>query len=1382
MALVVSRPAPSLQQATDNSTHVWQRDLQSLFNNAKDRFPDVLWDVLPDDNPDPPPNPEQVWGHKAIVYARAPPSFQARYFSFRPAPIASPGPYFPSTYPAQSALSLTLDVELQSRSPSPAFRPASPSPSTTQNGVMHLTTSINPTLFSKELEYLYTGKGFGEAFEFLFDSKEHRHREEGDAEESRIDKLRKDLVFMWRSRLYSDVRVVIEGSASSHHENTAAVFSTHRFILVSRCSYFHTALLAWPGAAKDDNAEPETLTLPSPPFTPPALHFILGFIYTGTLIFSNRSYDLDTGFHILRSAMYLGIDTLHDEIQARLVQEMLHGLYHAFLEFAEYERVTGGKWGVGGCRCRQCARRIPRVIEFALLDDVRNPHLERGARRALVGLYGEGWATPEFSRLDKKVRDTALKGVAKRTTPLNIFPLLFATDAALKKLETMVEPWVDIVTDMIRDARKVIDQVLCSQADECFEQAEWLELMEANGARFEDGEKVECIMESVRRGFSDKSAGTLYQNLFKTLVSSILLRAHPTDVNATMLTSTSHIYVQVEETRVELLRWMRKTLGREIEVPVDDLTTPPSPSAKGSPSRSGLRSTGKSDGDGDTISMHSLRTSVLNRNMAKHHVTPTRREPTHSSGASVRSVTRSVHSTTSRASTVSSVGPSPRRSTPSLGLRPDSKLTPSASSSQSSSPVALTTPTSESSDHSPTSSTAGSSTTAGQRSAARLTRNGPDSSSRPKSLAPSVSSAKSRASTIRKTNSTTTPTPSLRVTPVISRPSSSVSNNSTSEGSSAFKSAKSEQSTAFKTAKSELSSDYALRPRKVSSSSTVSAVSTKTTPSSPKVATRPRRTSAASVSSTTSTVARAKRAGAGNDSTKLSPSANRTASNASIRSTASASPSTLKKVTVRKSVAGSLKNGEPEKTKVPPLPATTKGKGKAYAEGKPKDTTGPQAKGDNTNTKTKESMKRKSSAETITKSSGVVAPPLPSLPADILLPEPRGAMLEVGIPCIISSKRARFRALARYIGEVEGETGPWVGVEVPMGDAWPGDKLDARQWNDGTWGGIRYFDLAGIGSDWDYGEEKASRRRRTDWIANLGRDKGLKREGEQLSIDRAKRFRSVSPAVSDVTTAESRAIAIGARSVDRQSLRAEPAASKTGDGAVSGRTKHLHIAATRHQPDPSLRTYPAIGDIAETFCIGADKRPGDAAGASAEQRKPKHRGDIEDGDPAPKDRSSLEAANLSHSSGRGGAGNIRFSDSVPRPITDGPDDFSVTRGREPRPPSEQNVPVYIGRGGAGNIRSPSRNGAPNPAESAAIKEHEKGLIRHADEARAANFQSSGRGGVGNMTRSNSHSHSRSRSRGPNATVNTLSATRSIDSHSKASLEEGRVLYDVHENP
>ena len=44
----------------------------------------------------------------------------------------------------------------------------------------------------------------------------------------------------------------------------------------------------------------------------------------------------------MRSTTYLALDALYDEIQARFVQEMMHGLFLAFLEFTEYGRITGG--------------------------------------------------------------------------------------------------------------------------------------------------------------------------------------------------------------------------------------------------------------------------------------------------------------------------------------------------------------------------------------------------------------------------------------------------------------------------------------------------------------------------------------------------------------------------------------------------------------------------------------------------------------------------------------------------------------------------------------------------------------------------------------------------------------------------------------------------------------------------------------------------------------------------------------------------------------------------------------------------------------------------------------------------------------------------------
>ncbi|KAI0002559.1 hypothetical protein BJV74DRAFT_882177 [Russula compacta] len=1156
---ITSTPHSPLQDATTKSTRAWQSDLEALFHRAKDRFPDVVWALLTEEDGE--PTGEQVYGHKAIVYARAPPSFQARYFSFRPAPTLSPGPldvYSPSGFPTQSALSLSLGPEVStlSRSPSP-FRPASPV-SQSQDGLMRLTTSINPNLFSKELEYLYTGKGLGAAFEFFYDSSEH-YREEGDAEENRIDKLRKDLVFMWRSRLYSDVRIGIEGSSSTHHEGLAAVFSTHRFILVSRSDYFHNALITWntqkPEIRDEDqdddrSAEPPTLMLPSPPFTPPSLHFVLGFIYTGTLIFSNRTYDLDTAFHIMRSATYVSLTSLYDEVQARIVQEMMHGLFHAYVDFDEYERITGRKWGVSGCRCRQCARRIPRVIEFALLDDVKNELLQRGARRGLVGMFGEGWCNAEFAKLDKKIRDTALKGVAKRTTPLNVFPLLFAAEFALAKLNTIIDPWADISRDMILDARRHIDHVLCSQADECFSQSEWLELMDTDGVRFEDRDHVEWIIKSIQRGFAEKSAGRLYQ----ALVSSVLLRPCASDPSATMLSPTSLIRQRVEDTRVELLKWMKKRwvpirmeggfdhldswalkeISHELELSTDDLVSPANASTfKGTHTRNGVRSK-HLDAEADTVSQHSLRTSLLNRNLAKHHAPTSPREPLNSSSSSIRSVARSTHST------VSDILTSPqRRPLTNLGPRPDSKLTPSGetiprSLSRTSS---ASTIGEEDQDKSPSDSTA---------PAAKRRRPAPESSpvSRPKSPSGSVTSVRSRASTVRK-HTQSTPTPSLRASSVTPRPTSSVSQ-------------RSDASSTFKSTNSEFPGEPTPRPRCSSVSSTVSTVSVKTTATATSTTatptSRPRRTSATSVMSINMPTKPKKPVPPLPDPVRLSTRpAQRSPSNASLRSTASTSPSTLKKIVPRKSTAG--KPGESPKAKTlsvsrdtaADLAGTVKGKGRepAATEEDPLPTSKPALRVTSANEASASSASilvaphHKGSTESISRTTSTSDGSAPAQPP-LTPPDgaPRGATLQVGIPCIITSKRARFRALARYIGEVEGELGPWVGVEVPMGDTWPCDKLDARAWHDGTWGGVRYFDI-GSGSsssaDWDFGDDLrgTTRRKRLDvhghghGFSTIGKGGGrtLKREGGQLdTIGRSKRLRSASPARSDTMITESRGL------------------------------------------------------------------------------------------------------------------------------------------------------------------------------------------------------------------------------------------------------------------
>ncbi|KAE9409199.1 hypothetical protein BT96DRAFT_931973 [Gymnopus androsaceus JB14] len=119
---------------------------------------------------------------------------------------------------------------------------------------------------------------------------------------------------------------------------------------------------------------------------------------------------------------------------------------------------------------------------------------------------------------------------------------------------------------------------------------------------------------------------------------------------------------------------------------------------------------------------------------------------------------------------------------------------------------------------------------------------------------------------------------------------------------------------------------------------------------------------------------------------------------------------------------------------------------------------------------------------------------------------------------------------------------------------------------------------------------------------------------------------------------------------------------------------------------------------------------------------------------APSERSLSRGRELV-SSGRGGIGNIHAPVDLTRPAT-GPDDFSITRGREPAVNPDR--VLSTGRGGAGNIRSPSRD---TPAHHSPIRpdQRQQELVKAESDRQVF---STGRGGLGNM--------SRSRSRGPAA--------------------------------
>ncbi|QRW19142.1 CAP-Gly domain protein [Rhizoctonia solani] len=1086
MAPAPPPPIPSssaaLSDALTTATETWQNELKILFEQAKSRYADVVWDML-DDNDD---RSDEIWGHKGEIFHS---SHHLRLTRPLFNPKFIPGPVIFITFASTTRISPPISLSV------PLWRPPTNPITSTLDRQWHpspYTTIYKSGLFSNELEYLYTGRGMGVAFEFLFDTSAENGQaksSESSVEMERREKLRKDLVYMWRSRLYSDVRITLTGSfSSSNTEVATAVFSSHRFILVSRVPYFRT-LLSTSFAPVGQNicsANPLPLSLPAPPFTPASLHFTLGFVYTGTMAFSHRNWDLDTAFNVIRSAKYLGLDSLDNEARARIISEMMHGLFHAYLPFEEYDRVIEGKWGTGGCKCKQCQRRAPRVLEFALGDDVRD----------------------NFLALPLRLKNILLKGVKQRTVPQNIIPLLAATQAGLKKK---------------------IDEVLCNNLDEFFEQHEWVGLLESDAAGFGDMEKFDLTLESIRRGWADKNAGHIYQ----TLVSSVCCAQAPPPEQRFFLTTPAtsqgrtiangYYWMDEEALDLGLEGWALKEISDELDVLIEDIASSSGP--RGSTTRTAARTSlavPRPDADAESISIHSLHTNVTNRNPTTSGTQP-RRDPVASSSRSVRSIN-------SRPS-LPPVSPGP----PTRAVHPNTnptRLRPVTASTNRTSYVSGTDVTAITGTANPPNlpvpNPRNSTASTGRKSLASTTSPNPPAG-RPKSLAPSINSIRSTASTVRHSQrSKDSPIDEKLPSPARepARPVSGVSN------------------TSFKTANAGLSPS---RARKISTASNASGLSVK--PAS-------RRGSSSSATGpaappTPRTAAAQQLAGNGGLS--------RSGTNASTRSTnprrTSATPSVKPQVTPpRKQPAprgtqGTTPKKTPEPSKrisdVTPTKAASKGKGKAT--GPPDDesvTSEPRSIRSNASTLRVENTQpfvipkghhSRKSTDTVTASTvSTVKPPVPPVPKlnqlnqlnqSSNMPAIHGVTLCVGIPCLITSRRAKYKAFARYIGQIHGEQGPWVGVEVPISESWGSDKLDGRQWNDGSVGGIRYFELSNGSTPWDDSDERAMRRRRIESVL-MQAGSGRARDGDTMSINHDRlRMRSVSPAMSDMSnTNESRGL------------------------------------------------------------------------------------------------------------------------------------------------------------------------------------------------------------------------------------------------------------------
>jgi hypothetical protein len=299
---------------------------------------------------------------------------------------------------------------------------------------------------------------------------------------------------MWRSKLFADMQIKLsetvgyiqeddEGSSSDTRTiSEERLFPAHRAILAVRCPYFNSIFLS-PFSDSDSSL----FTLPSPPFTPAALHFVLAYLYTGSFSL-NRTFDLAVAMDIWKCATYLNHDLLQEEVQCR-IEDMCHGFR--------------------GC-CKTCRSRAVRTYAFATMPEVNAKRLQLLGKDVVLEHFGELW-DKEVGGLPYSTQKELLVDKCSRTNASNAA----AAMRGIMRIRTRLAgernaAWADHIISMLVPLEDRIKHFLKNNFAEMATSPSFIDLVEGIGF---SNDVLERLLMLLAEGLSEKNAASIYELL-----------------------------------------------------------------------------------------------------------------------------------------------------------------------------------------------------------------------------------------------------------------------------------------------------------------------------------------------------------------------------------------------------------------------------------------------------------------------------------------------------------------------------------------------------------------------------------------------------------------------------------------------------------------------------------------------------------------------------------------------------------------------------------------------------------------------------------------------------------------------------------------------------